>query len=220
MCRYKIEEGERKVYGVLMDFDLSSWKEALKGDNTMASQQWAGTPPYMALELLVEKSCTHLYRHDLESLFYVMLLTATRRSIGIPEGETERRLVRREVSSSQKLPFHDWLDHCGCQLGGLKLSFLHSLSIDLSPDFQDFQEWLEYLQRCFRMGFASRPLEQDLEWSAQSAPRPAPGAFDEETLGGWITYGAFIKFAPYLTGKLKGLIVRYHESCSGHPPDS
>ena len=72
MCRL-IEEinaqgkSEQQVYGVLTDFDLSSWKKDLDDNYTRTSQQRTGTPPYMAQELLQGLSTIHLYRHDLES---------------------------------------------------------------------------------------------------------------------------------------------------------
>jgi serine/threonine protein kinase len=158
ICRYKTEGGKQEVYGVLMDFNLSSWKAALKGDYTMTSQQQTGTPPYMAQELMVGKSPTHLYRHDLESLFYVMLLTATRHSIGIPEGWMKPRLVMREAPEPKDLPFYHWFDQCNYNtLGSLKASFLlNEQPIRPSPDFQDFQEWLVDLQHCFTLG--ARPV--------------------------------------------------------------
>ena len=221
MCRRKIEKGERKVYGVLMDFDLSSWKEALiKGDYTMTSQQRTGTPPYMAHEILLGTSRTHLYRHDLESLFFVMLLTATRHSIGIPEGKTELRLVMREEGGKKiefkKLPFCNWFGQCNYHmLGSLKGSFFtFKESIDLSPDFQDFREWLLALQNRFTQGLAkastSRPVTQEQELPTWDCTESTANRFDEETLGGHITYDAVVKVVPFLKGKLHGLDVPYH----------
>ena len=221
MCRYKTEEGERKVYGVLMDFDLSSWTAALNGEYKITSQQRTGTPPYMAQELLKGTSPKHLYRHDLESLFYVMLLTTTRHTIGIPKGWSKPRLVMREVSEPKELPFYYWFDQCNYYLlGSSKASFLlDEAPIDLSSDFQDFREWLKVLQNRFAEGFKSRPSTQDLpDWGINKPP--AANGFDEETLGGNITYGAVIKAAPYLAGKLKGLLVRYPDSDSENPPVS
>ena len=213
MCRYKIEDGKRKVYGVLMDFDLSSWKKDLKSDYTITSQQRTGTPPYMAQELLLGINRPHLYRHDLESLFYVMLLTATRHSIGIPEGKQESRLVMRREGGEKiqfdKLPFHKWFGQCDYEtLGSLKGSFfLFEQSINLSPGFKDFKKWLEHLRSCFAKGFKSRPgaQQEPLPWTTAE---PVADVFDEETLGGHITYNAVVTPGPYLTGKLKGLVVR------------
>ena len=47
-------EPERRVYGVLTDYDLSSWTEELTDDYSKTSQERTGTPPYMAHELLAE----------------------------------------------------------------------------------------------------------------------------------------------------------------------
>ena len=222
MCRYKIEDGERKVYGVLMDFDLSSWTAALNGEYKITSQQRTGTPPYMAQELLKGTSRKHLYRHDLESLFYVMLLTTTRHTIGIPKGWSKPRLVMREVSEPKELPFYDWFDQCNYNtLGSLKGSFLlDETPINLSSDFQDFREWIEDLQGCFAAGFKSRPGAQEKKRARKTTEPAAAKRFDEETLGGHITYGAFIELAPQLTGKLKGLLPRYPDSDSKNPPVS
>ena len=79
---------ERKVYGVLTYYDLSSWKKGLRNDYTKALQQRTGTPPYyMAFELLEAPSAgTHLHRHDLKSFYYIMLLTAAQHMIAPAKG--------------------------------------------------------------------------------------------------------------------------------------
>ena len=210
-----MEGEERKVYGVLMDSDLSSWKKDLEGDYTITSQQRTGIPPYMAQELLKGTSRTHMYRHDLESLFHAMLLTTTRHSIGIPEGKTEHRLVMREMKAeegkpqSKKLPFHNWFDQCDYDmLGSFKRSFLtFKEPIDSSPDSKDFKKWLEKVQKCFANGFASRSLAQEKPQPLKTAG-PVADVFDEETLGGYITYDAVVTPGYYSTGELEGLVVR------------
>ena len=65
---------ERKVHGVLTDYDLSSFVETVKPDYTKTSQQRTRTPPHMALGLLRETSPLQPHRQDLESLFYMMKL--------------------------------------------------------------------------------------------------------------------------------------------------
>jgi hypothetical protein len=114
MCRYvnRVIRGTRTrvAYGVLMDYDLSSWTKDLITDYTKTSQQRTGTPPYMAQELLKGTS--------LESLFYVMFLTGARRTIGIPKGGAKLRVVMRK---GKKLPFHGWFDQLDYKtLGSLK----------------------------------------------------------------------------------------------------
>ena len=73
MCRMV----NKQVCGVLTDFDLLSWTASLTGDYTKTSQQQTRTPPYMAHGSLGGVDPIHLYRHDLESLFYIMLILAT-----------------------------------------------------------------------------------------------------------------------------------------------
>jgi len=76
MCRFfeKNARGEmkRRVYGVPTDYDLSLLTATTNSRHKKTSQQRTGTPPYMAHELLTEASPLHLYRHDLESLFYIV----------------------------------------------------------------------------------------------------------------------------------------------------
>ncbi|KAJ3790477.1 hypothetical protein GGU10DRAFT_253116, partial [Lentinula aff. detonsa] len=55
-----------KIYGVLNDFDFSSRDM----DQGPTSNHRTGTGPFMSTDLL---KGGHLFRHDLESLFNIML---------------------------------------------------------------------------------------------------------------------------------------------------
>ncbi|KAF5370534.1 hypothetical protein D9757_010129 [Collybiopsis confluens] len=78
-----------KVYGVLNDFDLSSF---LPLRDEPSSKWRTGTRPYMSRDLLTKGWCEGpLYRHDLESLFYIMLI-----------------LCCHYKSPDKALPFKDW----------------------------------------------------------------------------------------------------------------
>ncbi|KAG7099981.1 hypothetical protein E1B28_001774 [Marasmius oreades] len=70
---FRRDEATGEVYGVLNDFDLSSRVEE---NRQASSKQRTGTKPHMAYELF-DKIWTggHLYRHDLESIFYVFVCT-------------------------------------------------------------------------------------------------------------------------------------------------
>ena len=197
---------------MLTDYDLSSLTVKMNSDYTKTSQQWTGTPPYMAHELLIGTSTPHLYRHDLESLFYIMLLMASRHTIETPKGEDEPRVV---VRRSGELQFQDWFDQpCYDTLGSLKTTFLLTMEpITLSPAFEDFLPWLEDLQQCFSTGFKLQPPPSN---RVQLSWRPArqPARFDEETLGGHITYANILIAVPHLAGELKGLIIHDPEYSS------
>ncbi|KAJ3861728.1 hypothetical protein EV359DRAFT_66234 [Lentinula novae-zelandiae] len=70
----RVKDG--KKYGVLNDWDLAIWLN--EGDGISTSQFRTGTRPYMAHEQHSPGwKGPHRYRHDLESLFYVILLLAT-----------------------------------------------------------------------------------------------------------------------------------------------
>ncbi|KAK0191596.1 hypothetical protein F5146DRAFT_1049500, partial [Armillaria mellea] len=74
---YRVDDQEN-IFVVLNDFDLSSLIPIEE-----ATSLCRGTSPYMAFDLLNERkdSGPHLYRHDLEALFYVMLIIWCRHSI-------------------------------------------------------------------------------------------------------------------------------------------
>ena len=212
---------EWKAYGVLTDYDLSSLTDA-----TETSQQPTGTTPYMAQELLRGRSPLHLYRHDLESLFYIMLLITARHTIETPEGESQPRVVMRR---SRRLPYQNWFDELRYDVLGLrKRAFLSDIEpIELSPVFKDFLPWLKGLQHCFSNGFKCKPTpiddnkdEELPDWMvAMTGSEVHPVQFDDETLGGYVKYATVITPVPYLTGELKGLIIHDPE-CSSVPVPS
>ena len=227
MCRLIKEmnaqgKSVQQVYGVLTDYDLSSWKKDLDDDYTRTSQQRTGTPPYMAQELLQGTSTTHLYRHDLESLFYIMLLMGARHTIAPAKGGPDTKGRSQVVMREGTRPYQTWFDtRLYTTLGSIKQSFiLNKQAIELSPAFEDFRRWLEYLRYGFSQGFMRKGLHSDnqtelLLWiqglAGGSAGRvtPAPVPFDDETLGGHVDYSTIIEPARYLKGELEGLIIRY-----------
>ena len=230
MCRLLKElnaegEPEQKVYGVLTDYDLSSWKKDLKNDYTRTSQQRTGTPPYMAQELLKGTSSTHLYRHDVESLFYIMLLLCGRHTLGYPKDGTNKEAELQVVMREGKLPYQDWFRAPSyAMLGYAKGHFFSDLqAVELSPVFKDFRGWLVKLRNAFGCGFTAKQrhdqqqqilLEED---ETESCDEVTPAAFDDETLGGHINYSTVIEPTRRLAGELKGLIIRYDPSSPTAP---
>ena len=201
-----------KVFGVLTDFDLSSWKVDLAKDYMRTSQQRTGTPPYMAYGLLKGSDASHLYRHDVESIFYIMLMLATRYEIRAPKrGEGGGVQILQEP---RKLPFDGWFDQPSYeQLADSKRGFIADTgNLNLSPVFEDFRHWLQVLRVSFRRGVRSKETHADLvdEYEHEKKRRrKAMPQFDEETLGGHIYYSTLVDPARGLEGKLKGLVVRY-----------
>ncbi|KAL4266523.1 hypothetical protein AB1N83_004278 [Pleurotus pulmonarius] len=67
-----------RTIGVLNDWDLATPVDATGS----SSKHRTGTGPFMALDLLAPEPPVHLYRHDLESLFYVLIWAAVHYNIG------------------------------------------------------------------------------------------------------------------------------------------
>ncbi len=71
-------------HGILNDFDMASMrrKDGSIVSDTDRHHHLTGTRPFMALDLLETPSATeptvHLYRHDLESFFYILVWAAAR----------------------------------------------------------------------------------------------------------------------------------------------
>ena len=228
MCRLVMEmnargKQEQKVYGVLTDYDLSSWKKHLQGDYTSTSRQRTGTPPYMAQELLKGTSPIHLYRHDVESLFYIMLLLGARHTFGLGTDKKVRVVMREGVP-----PYQKWFNGKDYEtLGSIKADFFSDQPpIELSPAFEDFRPWLERLSYYFSEGFGELAIQKrrGKVWSwgreeagAAGGVTPAPVPFDNETLGGNIDYSTLIKPIRHLEGELSRLIIRYHPALPSLP---
>ena len=92
-------------------------------------------------------------------------------------------------------------------LGALKAAFFSNMqAIELSPVFEDFRLWLKYLQDRFSKGFKLKPPSngEPVPWDDESATVE----FNDKTLGGYIDYSTILAPLRYVTGQLKGLIVR------------
>jgi len=145
-------------------------------------------------------------RHDVESLFHIMLLMSARHTIGTPEGEEKPRVLMR---GSTGLPYQKWFRERNYgSLGSFKESFFSNMqAIELSPVFEDFRPWLRYLQNRFSKGFKLKPSPSNGEpvpWDDESAT----AEFNDETLGGYIDYSTILAPLRYVTGQLKRLIIR------------
>jgi len=67
------KEGD-KIYPVLNDIDLAVSTDV----KSTPSKQCMGTKPFMAIDLLRPDPPVHMYHHDLESMFYILIWTMSR----------------------------------------------------------------------------------------------------------------------------------------------
>ncbi|KAJ3851435.1 protein kinase [Lentinula lateritia] len=141
---------EGRIYGVLNDFDLSSRIEDINENPTFNVVNHTGTKPFMSYDLLNSSwKGGHLYRHDLESLFYIILCLACRyRKPGVPVDEPR--------------PFSKWYSGSDRDICGEKCVFLFNSFTDLpiQPYFEGFTSWLWLLFEDICDGYKQRPIRR------------------------------------------------------------
>ncbi|KAJ3913470.1 hypothetical protein F5877DRAFT_52331, partial [Lentinula edodes] len=180
-----VREKDRQKYGVLNDWDLAIWLNERKEGST--SKFRTGTKPYMAHEQhSSDWQGPHRFRHDLESVFYVILLL-----VSLYSSPTEK--VRFPSTGDHR--YEKWHQQDDGVLHGQKLNIVHNGKWRAFPQpfFSGFTLWLAALQENLRHGIfnlenhnhavlaASEPLKPGRR------PRKVP-FFDEDTLGGNFSY--------------------------------
>ncbi|KAH8814649.1 hypothetical protein DL96DRAFT_1715829 [Flagelloscypha sp. PMI_526] len=121
------------VYGVLNDFDLSSDQST---DGSPKSNQRTGTAPFMAIDLLKrDPPPRHLYRHDLESLYYIIICT---------------------VCDKRRPPIKKWFEVDNDAMADSKTRFFNEDPLQPYDDFRVFAELLDQLHYTFQDGFVAR----------------------------------------------------------------
>ncbi|KAJ8463464.1 hypothetical protein ONZ45_g17571 [Pleurotus djamor] len=191
-AKQETEGEEPKVIGLLGDWDLAS---VLKGGVVprSAAKHRTGTQPFMAVDLLDKNPPPHLYRHDLESFFYVLLWAMIHYDL---KGKTKYH--RRHALSP-------WESDMGPNAAS-KRDVLNTRNVreELFKSVQRkfkplIDEWVEPLARMFRDGFNDREKHADLVSdhkralkNKNSGPVEPPPKFDDETLGGKVTFENFM----------------------------
>ncbi len=157
MYRRKGEE----ICGVLNDFDLAT----PKGDSSPSSKQRTGTKPYMAIQLLDDEGIAHGYRHDLESLFYVILIVTSHFSDG------------EEIADP---PLQTWLTVDSKTLATYKSHLITHFKLPTpTASYTGFTKWLEPMSDAFSDG---------IHWKNRNRHMPN---LDLETLGDHVTFAKF-----------------------------
>jgi hypothetical protein len=154
---FRRQSGSGRVFGVLNDFDLAVHVPVTEA----SSHQRTGTTPYMAIDLLeTSPPPVHLYRHDLESLVYVMFTVACPGNPAVKEWHT---LQGKNLANAKAVFFGD---DCPQPVDCFK-----SLSL-----------LLEDLHVAFYLG---RRAQTDLKLDKNKKD-----TFDAETLGGYVSFEA------------------------------
>ena len=103
-----LRKEDGNVYAVLNDLDLAVSADVQR----QSSKHRTGTKPFMAIDLLDRESTVHMYRHDLESLFYVLVWITSRFHDGV------------EIKDP---PLQDWAE--SNNLFSVKITFLFNCAV-------------------------------------------------------------------------------------------
>jgi serine/threonine protein kinase len=150
------------AYAVLNDFDLSVSADV----KASSSKHRTGTKPFMAIDLLRGDPTTHLYRHDLESLFYVLVWISSR----YHDGE--------EIVDP---PLQHWAETDGLDLVDKKVAFITTLPFHPTERFESCRPCVYSMRKVFLDGIMAGT---DAKFFSRSH-------LDNDTLGGLVTFDSF-----------------------------
>ena len=172
---FKRDADHHSAKCVVNDWDMASHLDDKGEVPTLTARHRTGTIPFMACDLLVDKPPVHIYRHDLESFFYILVWAA----------------VHFDIKNKKRLPTHAalklWDDNSLEIVGGAKAWLLleyaraEAIFCHVRDEFSDvLQSWIIPLWDLFYDGFKSIPH------------RGRRGDYDYDTLGGNITFHKFM----------------------------
>ncbi|KAJ3511830.1 hypothetical protein NMY22_g15526 [Coprinellus aureogranulatus] len=170
---------DEKVYGVVVDWDLAKLEG--ENDDTSAAHHRTGTPPFMAIDLLDGMPWGHLYRYDLESLFYILVWASIHYNL-------KKGMKSRKVHAAVK----GWISNdMDLNADAKTLFFLtgggrrsQEVFKAIQPEFREIKdELIVPLYYLFSDALASR---------ASALSRNKPG-YNYETCQGQLTFETFMK---------------------------
>lgn len=188
-------DSKGRYRGVLNDWDLSSYLKDIGQGAT--SHFRTGTRPFMAHELHLTDSDgppSHRYRHDLESLFFIMVLLFCRHTLQ-PDASSEGHLHTYHVKT-----FKAWDSQDDDNLHATKKIFLmQKRGPSPLPGFESFASWMKKLHHIFYTG-----LSMDMQRAEENS----------ELYLDNVTYDTFFDAMSAFkeTSKSKRLVVSYSPS--------
>jgi hypothetical protein len=126
----------------------------------------------MAIDLIRPMPPVHMYRHDLESMFYVLVWITS----CFHNGE--------EIANP---PLQEWADHGGMALVEKKTTFIALEPPPSTSHFEALGCWLVSMREMIHDGFEARMRYRSQLRYTKIVPLP----FDDKTLGHLVTFDKF-----------------------------
>ncbi|KAF8977061.1 hypothetical protein BDQ17DRAFT_1411915 [Cyathus striatus] len=139
----KFQKYGNVIQGVLCDFSHAAYLQDLNAEPVPSSQQRKETFPFLAYDLLFDSKLPYLYRHELESLFYVLyfIITSYENGVYVPDSS----------------PLNAWLSANHFEVGSLKAVFLlKPPSINPTSNFERLKDLAEDMKYNICKGHCSQ----------------------------------------------------------------
>jgi serine/threonine protein kinase len=162
--------------GILNDWDMASYLEDDDEIKLSTATHRTGTVPFMARDLLTDDTPPpHLYRHDLESFFYILVWAALH--YDFPRKEKLKRIAKVQgwdaVSfETARTAKEGFISHSGTKNG---------LFLLVRPENAALLPWMTSLWTLFR--------DSHFEYEKENA---SPD-FDNKTINGHLTFETFMQ---------------------------
>jgi serine/threonine protein kinase len=169
-----LRKEDGNAYAVLNDLDLAINEDV----QSHSLKHHTGTKPFMAIDLLSGEPTVHRYRHDLESLFYVLVWIVSRFHDGV------------EIA---KPPLQEWTEGTLQNVMVSKYAFLSEpFLIPTEKTFASFGRHISRMRRMFQEGYLARTKAiEDSRFDSALQGGPETLHFADDTLGGFVTFDTF-----------------------------
>jgi hypothetical protein len=170
---YRRNESNQEILGVLNDYDLAS-----TSTESPQSNRRTGTKPFIAIDLLDSPPPPHLYRHDLESLLYVIIWVTSRYHNG---------------AEIENPPFQEWATYTISELKNHKISLLTDGPVPVpTANFSPLWNWTSEMCMMFADGRRACRVYQTRSTAVRykSSAKP-PAEFNYETHDDHVTFQKF-----------------------------
>ncbi|KAG6917057.1 hypothetical protein DXG01_004029 [Tephrocybe rancida] len=171
--------------GILNDWDMASFVDENDGIQLSTATHRTGTVPFMAMDLLVDNfPPPHLYRHDLESFFYILVWSAVHHDFT----NKTRLCTNPALEEWNAEKFLTAANHKNAVF--TKVDNFNLVLANVLPDSMILVPWIDSLWTLFSDALQ---MTETVKKKKKSHPGIEFLDWDDATLGGQVTFFTFMK---------------------------